>query len=263
METISIYPIGYVISPVLEVKDMPPGGVAAEIEVLPQYQPALLRLEENSHLWIQSWFHQAERDKLIARPRGNPDLPPYGVFAIRSPARPNPIALSLTKLVKIENNKLFVERLDAVNGTPVLDIKPYFENDIVFSPRTPYIPGKTRTSHQEQLLRQALIHHQEKCQSLYLAVRMAMVADEIFGHLNNPELMINVTGSACLADTIQGLTRARLANPPRFSYEFSVTLQQTIWTLPGRGTLTLTWLGPSDIMECADEELFSMDFKLD
>ena len=90
-----------------------------------------------------------------------------------------------------------------------------------------------------------------------------MIADEIFGHLNNPELMINVTGSACLADTIQGLTRARLANPPRFSYEFSSSLQQTIWTLDGRGTLTLTWLGNNDIMECADEELFSMDFKLD
>ncbi|HOB12054.1 MAG TPA: tRNA (N6-threonylcarbamoyladenosine(37)-N6)-methyltransferase TrmO [Syntrophomonadaceae bacterium] len=263
MEAISLHPIGYVISPVSEPKDMPPGGVAAEIEVLPQYQPGLLRVEENSHLWIQSWFHMASRDQLIAHPRGNQHLPEYGVFAMRSPGRPNPIALSLTKLIKLENNKLYVERLDAVNGTPVLDIKPYFENDIIFSPRTPYIPGKTRTSHQDTLLRQALAHHQEKCPSLYLAVRMALVADEVFGHLNNPELMINVTGSACLADTIQGLTRARLANPARFFYDFSTSLHQTIWTMNGRGTLTLTWLGNTDIMECADEELFSMDFKLD
>ncbi|HOQ10059.1 MAG TPA: tRNA (N6-threonylcarbamoyladenosine(37)-N6)-methyltransferase TrmO [Syntrophomonadaceae bacterium] len=263
METITLYPIGYVVSPVSEVKDMPPGGVAAQIEVLPQYQPGLLRLEENSHIWVQTWFHQAQRDKLTAHPRGNLHMPEYGVFAIRSPARPNPIALSLARLIRVENNKLYLERLDAVNGTPVLDIKPYFENDIVFSPRTPYFPGKTRTSQQDRLLRQALAHHQEKCLSLFLAVRMALIADEIFGHLNNPELMINVTGSACLADTIQGLTRARLANPPRFSYEFSSSLQQTIWTLDGRGTLTLTWLGNNDIMECADEELFSMDFKLD
>lgn len=263
METINLHPIGYVISPVSEAKDMPPGGVAAEIEVLPQYQPALLRIEENSHLWIHSWFHQASRGKLTAHPRGNLEMPEYGVFALRSPGRPNPIALSLTRLVKVEKNKLYVERLDAVNGTPVLDIKPYFENDIVFSPRTPHIRSKTRTAHQDTLLRQALTHHQEKCLSLYLAVRMAVIAGEVFGHLNNPELLVNVTGSACLADTIQGLTRARLANPSRFSYEMSASLQQTIWTLAGRGTLTLTWLGNRDIMECADEELLSMDFILD
>jgi tRNA-Thr(GGU) m(6)t(6)A37 methyltransferase TsaA len=263
MEAINLYPIGYVVSPVSEVQDMPPGGVAAEIEVLPEYQPALLRLEENSHLWIQSWFHQAPRDKLITHPRRNPQLPEYGVFAIRSPGRPNPIALSLTKLLKVEDNKLYLERLDAVNGTPILDIKPYFEGDIIFSPRTPYIRGKTRTSHQEQMLRQAVAHHQEKCHFLYLAVRMAVVADEVFGHLNNPDLLVDVTGSACLADTIQGLSRARLANPARFSYHPSVTLQQTIWNLPGRGILTLTWLGQTNVMECADEQLFSMDFKLE
>jgi hypothetical protein len=113
------------------------------------------------------------------------------------------------------------------------------------------------------MLRQAQAHHQENCQSLFLAVRMALVADEVFGHLNNQNLLVNVTGSACLADTIQGLSRARLANPARFSYQHSVSLQQTIWTLPGRGTLTLTWLGQSNVMECADEQLFSMDFKLD
>lgn len=263
MEAISLNPIGYVVSPVTDVKDMPPGGVAAEIEVLPQYQPALLRLEDNSHLWIQSWFHQAVRDRLIAHPRNNPQLPEYGVFAIRSPGRPNPIALSLTKLIKVDNGRLYVQRLDALNGTPVLDIKPYYEGDIIFSPRTPHIRGRSRSSHQNQMLRQAQAHHQENCQSLFLAVRMALVADEVFGHLNNPNLLVDVTGSACLADTIQGLSRARLANPARFSYQHSVSLQQTIWTLPGRGTLTLTWLGQSNVMECADEQLFSMDFKLD
>jgi tRNA-Thr(GGU) m(6)t(6)A37 methyltransferase TsaA len=263
MEAISIYPIGYVVSPVDHVRDMPSGGVAAEIEVLPQFQPALERLEENSHLWIQSWFHQAPRDKLLAHPRGDLNLPQYGVFSIRSPGRPNPIALSLTKLLKVEDGRLYLQRLDAINGTPVLDIKPYFEGDIIFSPRTPYIRGRTRSSHQEQMLRRAIAHHQEKCHYLYLGVRMAVVADEVFGHLNNPELLVDVTGSPCLADTIQGLSRALLANPARFSFNPSATLQQTIWTLPNRGILTLTWLGQRDIMECADEELFSMDFKLE
>jgi len=142
METITLYPIGYVVSPVSEVKDMPPGGVAAQIEVLPQYQPGLLRLEENSHIWVQTWFHQAQRDKLTAHPRGNLHMPEYGVFAIRSPARPNPIALSLARLIRVENNKLYLERLDAVNGTPVLDINLILKMILSSRPVLPISPAK-------------------------------------------------------------------------------------------------------------------------
>ncbi len=261
METICIHPIGQVISSVADAHEMPPGGVPATVEILPQYEAALLRIEENSNIWIQSWFHQSDRSKLTTSPRVNPDLPQYGVFALRAASRPNPIAMSLARLLKREGNRLYLERLDAVNGTPVLDIKPYFENDIIFSPRTPHIPGKNSAYRQNQMLRQAMAHHQEECHYLQLAVRMALVADEILGHINNPDLQVIVHGSACLADTIQGLSRARLANPVRFSYIPSASLQQTIWTRPGKDTLTLTWLGQHDIMEREDEEFLSIEYK--
>lgn len=261
MEPICLYPIGYVISSVANAREMPPGGVAATIEILPQYEPALLRIEENSHIWILSWFHQSDRSKLSTAPGVNADLPEYGVFALRAASRPNPIAMSRAKLLKREGFRLFLESLDAVEGTPVLDIKPYFENDIVFSPRTSYIPGKNRSYRQNQMMRQALAHHQEECLYLQLAVRMALVVDEVFGHLNNPELLVTVRGSACLADAVQGLSRARLANPVRFSFIPSNTVQQTIWDLTGKGTLTLTWRGPREVMEREDEELLNIDYK--
>lgn len=261
MEPICLYPVGHVISSVAHAHEMPPGGVPATIEILPQYESALLHIEENSYIWIQSWFHQSDRTKLTTPPGVNNDLPEYGVFALRAPSRPNPIAMSLTKLLYREGNRLFLERLDAVDGTPVLDIKPYFENDIIFSPRTSYIPGKNREYRQNLMLRWAITHHQEECFHLQLAVRMALVAEEVFGHLNNSDLLVTVRGSACLADTVQGLSRARLANPPRFLFIPSVAIQQTIWDLSRKGTLTLTWLGQPDVMEREDEEFLNIDYQ--
>lgn len=260
MEPILLEPIGKVNSPVTDSHEMPPGGVPAQVEIFPRYEPALLRLEENSHIWIQSWFHQAKRKKLTVASKEHFEIPEYGVFAIRTPGRPNPIALSLAKLLKCEKNILYLERLDAVNGTPVLDIKPYFENDIVFSPRTSYIKGKDRAYRINQMMRRGLAHHQEDCMFLQLAVRMALVAEEVFGHLNTPDLFVSVYGSACLADTIQGLSHARLANPARFSFVPSGERQQTIWQRPGKGTLTLIWAGNQEIMESEDEELLSISF---
>ncbi len=260
MENICLNPVGRVVSSVTTTKQMPAGGVPAAIEILSQYETALLRIEENSHLWVLSWFHQSDRSKLVTPPGVNRDLPEYGVFALRSASRPNPVAMSLAKLIKREGNRLILERLDAVDGTPVIDIKPYFENDIIFSPRTSYIPGKNRDYHRNLMLRRAIAHHQEDCPDLQLAVRMALVAEEIFGHLNHPDLIVAVRGSTCLADTIQGLSRARLANPPRFSFVPSNAIQQTNWDLADKGTLTLTWLGRTDMMNLDDEELLNIDF---
>ncbi len=229
-EDIVIRPIGVVKSQYTEPKKKPTAGVGAVIEVFPEYAGALTRIEEHSHMWILSWFHLARRDCLLTTPgRVNTNLPKYGVFGMRSPARPNPIGLSLVKLNRIEGNRLYVTGLDAVNGSPVIDIKPYFENDIIFSPLTPYIAPLERERLREMLLRLALVHHQEECPDLFLAVRMAVLAGEKFGHLNSPDLYIKVEGSPCLADTLQGLTRARLANPPRFEYRSSDSFCRSIW----------------------------------
>ncbi len=98
------------------------------IELFPQIQPeqALEGLEEFSHLWVLYWFHQNSNARYHAKVH-----PPrlegasIGVFATRSPHRPNPIGLSLVKIEKIDGAQIFVSGVDFIDGTPILDLKPY------------------------------------------------------------------------------------------------------------------------------------------
>jgi tRNA-Thr(GGU) m(6)t(6)A37 methyltransferase TsaA len=231
-ENILIRPVGAVKSDFSDPNTVQDPEQKAVIEVFPEYAEGLLRIEKNSHLWILTWFHLAKRDVLSTVPyRINPKSPTYGVFALRTPVRPNPIGLSLVQLDSVEGRMLHVTGLDAVNETPVIDIKPYFENDVVFSPRTPFIKPFKREMLQKHFLRQALTHHQEECPDLLMAVRMAVIASEKLGHLNSPDLYVLVEGSPCLADIIQGLSRARLANPPRFEYQFTDSCGSSEWRL--------------------------------
>jgi tRNA-Thr(GGU) m(6)t(6)A37 methyltransferase TsaA len=261
MEDIVLRPIAHIISSVEDPGKMPLGGLNAIIEVLPEYLEGLQGLEENSNLWILSWFHKASRDNLKARPgKVNPDIPEYGVFALRAYTRPNPIGLSLVKLDRVEGNRIYVKGLDAVSGTPVLDIKPYFENDIVFSPLTPYIRAKNRAMRQGMIRKRAFVHHGEDCLDMLIGVRMAAIAEDYFGHLNTPDLMVKVQGSLCLADTIQGVTHARLANPPRFSYINVDNKSETVWT-KGEKTVSICLkdnFSRPDLENRADDELFDI-----
>lgn len=215
-----LHAIGTVHSPVSEPKEMPHGGVEATIELDPAYEDGLLRIQEHSHLWILSWFHLGNREMLQVQPtKIDPDALPYGVFGLRAYKRPNPIGLSLVELLSVDGNVLHVRGLDAIDGTPVLDIKAYFERDCVFSPRAPVLRPSSRTGRFKDLVRLALQQHQEECPSLLLGARMALIAEENVGKLTAPDLRVTVRGSRCLADTIQGVTRARLANPARFTFE--------------------------------------------
>ncbi|MDD3364328.1 MAG: tRNA (N6-threonylcarbamoyladenosine(37)-N6)-methyltransferase TrmO, partial [Syntrophomonas sp.] len=237
---IVLKPIGVVKSSMNNPDDVPIPGQPAQVEIFPEYSDALHRIEENSHLWLLLWFHKSDRSCLRTVPfRVNPNLPEYGVFGLRSPNRPNPIALTLVHLDSVNGNILQVHGMDAIDGTPVLDIKSYYEQDIIFSPKTPYIRAYNPVMRRNIFLKQALSHHQEECADLFMAVRMALAADEYMGHLNRPDLKLTVTGSACLADSLQGLSRARLANPPRFTYEDNRTISRSLWERPGR-SLTIT-----------------------
>lgn len=262
MEDIVLKPVGQVISETENPDNMPLGGQTAVIEVFSEYAAALKGLEENSHIWVLAWFHKAPRDILRVTPvKVNPDLPEYGVFALRAFARPNPVAMSLARLEKIEGNLVYVSGLDAVGGTPILDIKPYYENDIVFSPDTPYIKGKDRGMRYGLLKKQAVLHHQEECRDLSIAVRMAVIAEDYLGKLNSPDLIVQVKGSLCLGDCIQGMSKARLANPPRFSFSFSPDCSMTKWT-KGAAELTITLQEITenlDIEKIRDEELFIIE----
>lgn len=102
------------------------GGVEAEVLVAPEYREGLDGLEPGRDVLLLTWLHQAERDVLKVHPRGNREAPLKGVFATRSPARPNPIGLHRVKILELEKERgrLRVAPLEALDGTPVLDIKP-------------------------------------------------------------------------------------------------------------------------------------------
>jgi tRNA-Thr(GGU) m(6)t(6)A37 methyltransferase TsaA len=114
---------------------MPGQGVTARIDVLPRYRAELIGVELSSHLIVVGRFHEARRplrdDRSTVRPAG---IPPRGSFATRSPSRPNPISLTVVRVVARTELTLEVEGLDLVDGTAVLDLKPYIPGqDGVFS----------------------------------------------------------------------------------------------------------------------------------
>ena len=100
-----------------------------EIEIFPRYREALSGLERFSHIIVLYWFHRTDNpiDRLIMQvhPRRDPSKPLTGVFATRSPARPNPVAFSVSKILSIRENAIQIDRTDALDETPVIDIKPY------------------------------------------------------------------------------------------------------------------------------------------
>lgn len=99
------------------------------IEIEPEFAPALKGLAGFSHVWVLYWFHEHDdpqsRGILQVHPRGNPANPLTGVFGTRSPRRPNLIGLSVARILAIEQNILCLDKLDAREGTPVVDLKPY------------------------------------------------------------------------------------------------------------------------------------------
>ncbi|MCP2000921.1 tRNA (N6-threonylcarbamoyladenosine(37)-N6)-methyltransferase TrmO [Nitrobacter winogradskyi] len=113
--------------------------IVAEIVVREDLAAALTGLEEWSHLIILFWMDQiaGKPIPLTTHPRYRTDLPEVGVFSARGPERPNPIGLAVVELLKREKNILTVKALDAYDGTPVLDIKPYDAFDAVTELRAP------------------------------------------------------------------------------------------------------------------------------
>ena len=125
-----IKPIGIIHSPHHSIEDMPiqPKGAAAiegYIIMDEKYFDGLQDLEGFSHLYLLYHFHKAIRTELTVTPFM--DKEKRGVFSTRSPLRPNHIGLSIVKLKRVEGNKISIEGVDVLDGTPLLDIKPYIE----------------------------------------------------------------------------------------------------------------------------------------
>ena len=122
-------PIGRVRSPVTEPVDLDWGAVESRIVLEPVYRAGLRGLGEFSHVLVVAWLHGAAFDParhLVRRPRGLAELPELGIFAQRAKDRPNPLGITVVKLVSVEPDGLTVRGLDAIDGTPVLDLKPHF-----------------------------------------------------------------------------------------------------------------------------------------
>ena len=128
MTEIVLKPIGIVRS---EVKEHKRGGwqdVTSEIVIDEEWTEHLDGLDEFSHIMVVFWMHLVPRENrppMRIHPRGRDDLPLVGLFATRAPYRPNPIGVSVVKLLHRHDNILTVAGLDAIDGTPVLDIKSY------------------------------------------------------------------------------------------------------------------------------------------
>ncbi len=120
-------PVGIIHTPYLRREDIPRQGRLSlelcEIEVFPQYAPALKDIEQCTHLFVIFWLHLGDRSRLTATPPH--DGKNHGVFATRSPSRPNPLALDIVELIEVNGNRLKVRGMDALDGSIVLDIKPY------------------------------------------------------------------------------------------------------------------------------------------
>ena len=137
-DPVPLTPIGLVRSPRREPVDDDWGAVEAVIELASAFGPESLRgLDAFSHVDVVYLFHRVDESSVEAgarRPRGNPRWPEVGIFAQRGKDRPNRVGVSTAELLGVDGTRVRVRGLDAIDGTPVLDLKPYMRQ---FGPRGP------------------------------------------------------------------------------------------------------------------------------
>jgi tRNA-Thr(GGU) m(6)t(6)A37 methyltransferase TsaA len=123
-----VHPIGFVRSPLKNRKGAPRQGAEgapdAWLEINTAFAEALLGVAVGDEIIVITWLHQSRRQTLQVHPRGDKSNPLIGVFATRSPDRPNPLGLHPVKVLEIEGGNLKVGPIEAIDGTPVVDIKP-------------------------------------------------------------------------------------------------------------------------------------------
>lgn len=127
MASYEIRPVGYVRSALVDRRDAPrqpdEGAPAAWVVFDEAVRAAVAGIEPGSDILLLTWFHQADRTVLTTRPRDDPARPETGVFATRSPDRPNPVGLHRVHVVEVDDLRVRVAHLEAVDGTPVVDVK--------------------------------------------------------------------------------------------------------------------------------------------
>ncbi|MCK9410446.1 MAG: tRNA (N6-threonylcarbamoyladenosine(37)-N6)-methyltransferase TrmO [Bacteroidetes bacterium] len=133
MKTMLLKPIGVIRSEITKREEAPlfytEGAPNAFLDFLPSYMEGLHRLQVGYEIIIITWFHQAQRDVLKVHPRGDRSNPLTGVFLTRSPDRPNPLGLHRTTVLEIHPDRLYIGPIEAIDGTPVIDIKPVVDSN--------------------------------------------------------------------------------------------------------------------------------------
>lgn len=129
---IHLQPIGYVRSDLVDVAAAPrqggEGAPDAWLDILPEFVEALQGLTVATEIIVLTWLHRARRTQLMVHPRNEPSAPMTGVFATRSPHRPNAIGLHRTRILAIDAGALRVKAMEAIDGTPIIDIKVALEH---------------------------------------------------------------------------------------------------------------------------------------
>lgn len=208
--------VGRVCSPWTDTHAIPVQGGPATIEVDPRFEPALECIERASHLVVIAYLHRADRSVLKASPRKlKCDAPPCGVFATRSPARPNPLSLTMVELTRREGLVLHVTPLDLVDGTPVVDLKAYSPGwDNVFAAQS------IRRVSSNQLPDSLLIPFLQRDLRNYLGERasaraaqaaleaMVRVVREFNLDPRDPDLRVEVNGCDVATDALMAMTGA-------------------------------------------------------
>ncbi len=138
MDEVFFKPIGQVRNGIMEKMRHGWGQVESEIIINPGLADSLDGLENFSHIIVLFWMHQSTGAVPVkVHPQGRDDMPLTGIFATRAPHRPNSIGMSVVNLLECKGSVLKVRGLDAINGTPIIDIKPYLPKDVVSEARYP------------------------------------------------------------------------------------------------------------------------------
>ncbi len=217
-----ITPIGVVHSDITQSHDMPLQGVPAVIEIYSEFLEGLRGIEEDTHINVICWFDRAVRKPLVVTPRKirkiNPKLGKRGVFSMRSPVRPNPLSLSATRLLKVEKPLLYVEALDLIDASPVIDIKPYSAGwDVIFWARDAHsrlvAQGAVPQEAFAAMTREAYNFHGERCAATAAAARIVYdAASELESDLRDLTLELPRNVDLHLVDSLMGITRATPGN---------------------------------------------------
>ena len=220
----TIRPIGIVHSKIIDGNDMPLQGVPASIEIFDEFKAGLTGIEGDSHINVMCWLDKAEREPLVVTPKkiyANKKctrLNKRGVFSLRSPTRPNPLSLTATRLVKVEEDMLYVDPLDIIDGSPVIDIKPYSAVwDVIFWARDVHsslIPANMEEGEVLiEFLREAYNFHGERCPDIAVGVKIVFDAMKTLNcNIKNASVKIPDSINPHIADCLIGIIRGTPGN---------------------------------------------------